>query len=195
MNKLFKEIYYPELVNDVQEIYWEHIDTLGLPLGNINKPLRYISFFEPHPKFKKIQMLREKYKFLSPHLLLFKLPPNFSTEIHLDGIIPGKMREISCNIPIKGCTTDCVTEFYDASVEDFWLDPITNTRWLISGKTPNKISEYSLTTNPILTNPQISHRVNNLLGTGVRISISWTIDPTLSWEYLCKYFDEQVKVL
>lgn len=194
MIKPFKEIHYPELVQDVQEIYWEHIDPLAAPSLVKIKPLRSL-FIEKKPEFEKLHAIRKKYPFLGPHMLLFNVPTKWSTEIHLDGINTITPRILSFNIPIKGCTTDCVTEFFDATVSDFWVDPMSMTRWLLPKKTPNKIFEYSLTTNPVLTNPQVPHRVNNQTGKEMRISISWTIDPELSWENICKYFDEQGRSL
>jgi hypothetical protein len=194
MFKPFKEIYYPELVKDVQEIYWEHIDPLASPRPDPNRPLRRL-FTEKKPEFEKLHAMRAKYPFLGPHMLLFKVPVKWSTEIHLDGTDEITTRLTSFNIPIKGCTTNCVTEFYDAEDEDFWKDPLSHTRWLLPRKTPNKIYEYSLTTNPVLTNPQVPHRVNNLTGTEIRVSVSWTIDPKFSWEHMCKYFDDQGRSL
>lgn len=202
MIKPFKELYYPELVKDVQDIYWEHIDPLAGLRENVNRALRGLKI-GIQPEFEKIRMLREKYTFLGSHMLVFKIPVNWTTNVHLDGISElgpkpiNKMDErvISLNIPIQDCTTDCVTEFYDAGPEYFWKDMMTYTRWLLPDKTPNKICEYRLTTNPVLTNPQVPHRVNNLDGKKIRVSVSWTIDPELSWDYLCNYFDEQGRSL
>jgi hypothetical protein len=194
----FQEIVFPELVKDVREIFWDHIDPLGFqPLSTMRKE-GIIGLEQPSiltDDFKEIDQLRKKYPFLDRHMLLFKLRPGFSTEIHMDGHPDNgriKQRDVSINIPISGCNESGITEFYGNPEDDFYLEKRFNVRVLKKENTPNKIFEYSLKENPILVNPQVPHRINNLLNTEYRITVSWTIDLSWSWEDTLKYFSNRI---
>lgn len=192
MEGVFKEIVFPELVNDVQEIFWDHIDNLGTQnLPTMKKEGIYSLNELPHPAFKSISLLRKKYIFLDPNMLIFKLRPGFATEIHLDGHPNNgriKQRPISINIPISGCNKNGITEFYSNPESDFYLEERFNVRVIKKDVSPIKAFEYSLLDNPIVTNPQIPHRINNINNTEHRITVSWTIDLSWTWDDTIRYF-------
>lgn len=194
----FQEIIFPELVKDVQEIFWDHIDPIGFqPLHTMRKE-GIIGMEQPDiptDEFSEIARLREKYPFLDRHMLLFKLRPGFATEIHIDGHPENgriKQRNVSINIPISGCNDLGITEFYSNPEEDFYLEKRFNVRVLKKENTPIKILEYALKENPILVNPQVPHRVSNLLNTEYRVTVSWTLDLSWSWEDAVKYFSNKI---
>lgn len=192
MDGVFKEIVFPELVNDVREIFWDHIDNLGTQnLPTMKKEGIYSLNELSHPAFKPISLLRKKYIFLDPNMLIFKLRPGFATEIHLDGHPNNgriKQRPISINIPISGCNKNGITEFYSNPESDFYLEERFNVRVIKKDVSPIKAFEYSLLDNPIVTNPQIPHRINNINNTEHRITVSWTIDLSWTWDDTIRYF-------
>jgi hypothetical protein len=192
MDGVFKEIVFPELVNDVREIFWDHIDNLGTQnLPTMKKEGIYSLNELAHPAFKPISLLRKKYIFLDPNMLIFKLRPGFATEIHLDGHPNNgriKQRPISINIPISGCNKNGVTEFYSNPESDFYLEERFNVRVIKKDVSPIKTYEYSLLDNPIVTNPQVPHRINNINNTEHRITVSWTIDLSWTWDDTIRYF-------
>jgi hypothetical protein len=194
MYGIFKEIVFPELISDVQEIFWDHIDKLGSQNKTIMKTEGIFGVNEiNHPAFKPISLLRKKYIFLDPNMLIFKLRPGFATEIHLDGHPDNgriKQRPVSINIPISGCNKNGITEFYSNSESDFYLEKRFNVRVLKKGVSPIKTYEYSLLDNPIITNPQVPHRINNIDNTEYRITVSWTIDLSWSWDDTIRYFSK-----
>ena len=185
----FVELEFPELVQDIQEIYEDGIFPL---LANTNTSyVRSVFIDKTNPKHSLVRKIYKKYDFLAHHFLAFRLEPRFCTPIHLDGAIPDKGRPISLNIPIYGCTSDCVTEFYDTDIENFWSDQIFQTRWLKSGIEPPKIAEYSLTDNPVMVCPQTPHRINNKSTTVDRISVSWTVRFEWTFQQAVDYFRQQ----
>jgi hypothetical protein len=192
MDGIFKEIVFPELVNDVQEIFWDHIDKIGIQnLPTMKKEGIFGLDEVDHPSFKPISLLRKKYIFLDTNMLIFKLRPGFATEIHLDGHPNNgriKQRPVSINIPISGCNKNGVTEFYSNPEADFYLEERFNVRVIKKDVSPIKTYEYSLLDNPIVTNPQVPHRINNINNTEHRITVSWTIDLSWSWDDTIRYF-------
>jgi hypothetical protein len=196
MDGVFKEIVFPELVNDVREIFWDHIDNLGTQdLPTMKKEGIYSLNELDHPAFKPISLLRKKYIFLDPNMLIFKLRPGFATEIHLDGHPNNgriKQRPISINIPISGCNKNGITEFYSNPESDFYLEERFNVRVIKKDVSPIKTFEYSLLDNPIVTNPQVPHRINNIENSEHRITVSWTIDLSWTWEDTINYFENNL---
>lgn len=190
----FAEISYPELVADVQEIYWETIDIIGKRIfGN---HIKSVMIDKDKLDHYPLRLIFKKYDFiLSPHFLMIHMTPNYATPIHLDGARTDKQRPTSFNIPIQGCDGNCVTEFFDIPEEDFWLDYPNATRFLKEGKSGPKIGEYRLTTNPILVCPQTPHRVNNLDGTQDRLTVSWSLRTDWSFQQALNFFKEQNRVI
>lgn len=171
----FKEFVMPSLVTDVQSVFWEHI----FPLGqyNRNQSLKNVHIGPNRIEHRAMNDLIKKYPFLTQQLLVFTLPPNFATNIHIDGLGDETTpRKFSCNIPIEGCNGKCITEFFEYDDEKFVADVPSTTRFLRPGNELTKLAEYNLTVNPILTNTQMPHRVNNRANSVKRISVSWTID-------------------
>lgn len=189
----YVELNYPEIVKDVQSIFWSCIDpiTKVLPGNSTNS----VFIDKVKPEHEPLRKIFKKYNFLAHHLLVIRLDPNYSTPIHLDGKDAGLQRPISLNIPISGCNVDCVTEFYNIPNDQFWSDNVTNTRFLKNGVTGEKIAEYRLTTNPIMTCPQTPHRVNNIAGTQERITVSWTFAIDLTFESQLARFAQENKLL
>jgi hypothetical protein len=194
----FRELNFPELVKDVREIYWDHIEPLaGQRLPTMRKE-GILGLEQPvvaTDEFKEIARIRKKYPFLDRHMLLFKLRPDFATEIHIDGHPDHgriKQREVSINIPISGCNELGITEFYSNSEDDFYLEQRFNVRVMKKECTPVKILEYAVKENPFLTCPQIPHRINNALNTEYRITVSWTLDLSWSWEDAVEYFSDKI---
>lgn len=194
----FHELNFSELVNDVREIYWDHIDPLGFqPLATMRKEgiIAIEQPIIPTTEFEEIAKIRKKYPFLDRHMLLFKLRPGFATEIHLDGHLKNgriKQRMVSINIPISGCNELGITEFYSNLEDDFYLEQRFNVRVLKKECAPVKTLEYTVKENPFLTCPQIPHRINNILNTEYRITVSWTLDLSWSWEDAVEYFSDKI---
>lgn len=194
----FRELVFPELVKDVREIYWNHIVPLGVqPLATMRKEgiIAIEQPVIPTTEFEEIAKIRKKYPFLDRHMLLFKLRPEFATEIHIDGYPENgriKQRMVSINIPISGCNELGITEFYNNLEDDFYLEQRFNVRVLKKECAPVKTLEYSVKENPFLTCPQIPHRINNILNTEYRITVSWTLDLSWSWEDAVEYFSDKI---
>lgn len=190
----FLEIHYPELVSDVKDIYWEHIHPIGLKAqGNY---IKSVLIKNNDIEYEALSSIVKKYNFLSRHLLLIKLDPNFSTPVHLDGAEEGRRRAVSFNIPISGCNGECVTEFYNNVEDDFIKDVPKATRWLKDGVSAGlKIGEYRLTENPIMICPQTPHRVNNLEGDSVRLTVSWTLRLDWNFNQAAEYFKLQNRII
>lgn len=190
----FAEIFYPELVTDVQEIYWDTIDKIGKQ--TVGRHIKSITINKENPEHYPLCRLFKKYEtILAPHFLLIHITPNFTTPIHLDGALPTKRRPTSFNIPIQGCNKDCVTEFFDIPESDFWTDYPNATRFLNEGVIGSKIGEYRLTGNPFLVCPQTPHRVNNLKGTVDRITVSWSLRIDWSFQQAVNFFKEQNRLV
>jgi hypothetical protein len=196
----FREIFFPDLVKDVQGIFWKHIDSLGFQPLPIMRREGIIGMEQPltfQENWKEIAHIREKYSFLDRHMLLFKLQPGFATEIHLDGHPRNgriKQRAVSINIPISGCNDLGITEFYNNSKEDFYLEERFNVRVMKKEIVPIKTYQYALKENPILINPQYPHRVNNIENNVYRISVSWTLDLSWSWEDALNNFSDKFTI-
>ena len=190
----FAEIYYPELVADVQNIYWDTIDKICKQ--TVGRTIKSITIDKENPEHYPLCLLYKKYEsILSPHFLLIHVTPKFTTPIHLDGALPTKQRQTSFNIPIEGCNGECVTEFFDIPENDFWIDYPNATRFLKDGITESKIGEYRLTSNPVLVCPQTPHRVNNLQGTVDRITVSWSLRRDWSFRKAFNFFKEQGRLV
>jgi hypothetical protein len=196
MDGVFKEIVFPELVNDVREIFWNHIDKLGFQDKPIMKSEGIFGVNDiDHPAFRPISLLRKKYTFLDPNMLVFKLRPDFATQIHMDGHPNNgriKQRPVSINIPISGCNKYGITEFYSNSETDFYLEERFNVRVLKTDVAPIKTYDYALLDNPIITNPQVPHRINNIANPEHRITVSWTVNISWTWEDTMKYFQNKI---
>lgn len=191
--ELYKEIILPSLVNDVRSIFWDHIDHLGMPAYDINRSLRHLKVDASNDKHQALVKILNKYPFLVGHLLLFKLPPGFSTDVHLDGLGDKlSIRRFSCNISIEGASANGLTEFYDVKESDFFYDTSNTTRFLKPGAPAVKIDEYALLDNPILVNTQVPHRVNNTQSEIKRVSVSWTVHPRWTWEMIANFVDNSL---
>jgi hypothetical protein len=203
--KNYIEVDFPDLVTDVKDIYWNHI----LPIGRfsvVDEKVtgRYVrpgfqvsSVFidEKLPAHQPLRLLLNKYTFLARHLLIISVDPRAISPIHLDGADLGRRRPISCGIPIIGCDTNCKTEFFDIPPDGFWLCDSTKTRWVKENIETPKIDEYTLTDNPIIMNPQIPHRVNNLTGTVHRLTVNWTVNTSWKFNNAVDYFQSVNKIL
>jgi len=202
-NKCFIEIFYPELVNDVRAVFKEHIFPYADPTDKPGASLRYL-IIDSRQEYKSLNSLLEKYIFLSEHLFIFRLRPQQETDIHTDGIVHdakmtpnlrGWKRQYSLNLPIKNCTSQCKTEFFNVENHAMFVDQPSNTTWLKAGEPAEKIAEYCLENNPILMNPQVPHRIINSSHDMYRISVSWTIKPDWTWEKLQAHFFDRQKNL
>ncbi len=190
----FAEISYPELVADVQSIYWNTIHPIGQK--TLGYHIKSIVIDRHNPEHLPLINIFLKYQsILSPHFLMIHLTPSYTTPIHMDGAVTGKKRPTSFNIPIQGCNGECVTEFYDIPEESFWTDIVGATRWLKEDHTGPKIGEYRLMSNPILVCPQTPHRVNNLDGTQDRLTVSWSLRTDWSFQQALNFFKEQNRVI
>lgn len=190
----FAEILYPELVADVQEIYWDTIDKIGKK--TLGQHIKSIIINKENIEHYPLCRLFKKYEsILAPHFLIIHITPNYTTPIHLDGADPTKRRPTSFNIPIQGCIGDCVTEFFDIPESDFRIDYPNATRFLKEGVTGTKIGEYRLTNNPVLVCPQTPHRVNNLNGSLDRITVSWSLRRDWTFQQAFDFFKEQGRLV
>lgn len=199
-NFFFIEIFYPELVADVRAAFKEHIFPHADPKDKPGASLRYL-IIDNRYEYKFLNLLLVKYVFLSEHLFIFRLRPNQETNIHTDGIVHdakmtpnlrGWKRQYSLNLPIKNCTSQCKTEFFNIENHAMFVDQPSNTTWLKDGEPAEKIAEYCLLNNPILMNPQVPHRIINSSHDMYRTSVSWTIKPDWTWEKLqTHFFDRQ----
>jgi hypothetical protein len=190
----FAEIFYPELVADVQEIYWDTIDKIGKK--TIGSHIKSVMINKENPEHYPLCLLFKKYEsFLAPHFLMIHMTPNYTTPIHLDGADVLKRRTTSFNIPIQGCDGKCITEFFDIPESDFWIDYPNATRFLKEGITGSKIGEYRLTTNPFLVCPQTPHRVNNLEGAVDRLTVSWSLRRDWTFQQAFNFFKENNRLV
>jgi hypothetical protein len=190
----FAEIFYPELVTDVQEIYWDTIDKIGK--NTMGSHIKSVMINKENPEHYPLCRLYKKYEsLLAPHFLMIHMTPNYTTPIHLDGAVPERQRATSFNIPIQGCNSDCITEFFDIPESAFWTDYTNATRFLKDGITGSKIGEYRLTDNPFLVCPQTPHRVNNLEGSVDRITVSWSLRRDWTFQQAVNFFKEQDRLV
>jgi len=191
MNNIpFRVLDLPELITDIQEVFFDIIDPAGNPKNELERSSRWFRFDDNN----KIKLIRTKYPFLSDGGLILKIKPGCSTAIHIDGTTysPEKQRNGSVNIPISGCTNDCVTEFFDNNIIDFYdtNGPLSVSMHLKKDAIPIKsIYQYSLVDKAVLTNPQLPHRVVNY-GEITRVSVSWSVNFHLNWEQNLDYFSK-----
>lgn len=169
-----KEIYLPQLVDDVRKIFWEHINPHALPEFQ-ESPLRILKADSNNEHHREIFNITKKYPFLVGHLLIFKIQQGYASGIHKDGMVDDVERHRSCNIPILGCNNKCITEFYKVNDDDLIYDRVRKARFIKDGSPFEKIDEYTLEENPVLCYTQQAHRVNNLNGIETRLSVSWTV--------------------
>ena len=184
----FKEINLPSLTERVRGMFWDHINPY------LSRPFDHLELDKNNPDHKEMFKVISEYPFLSEHMVIFKMPCNFSTAIHVDGFKDRMIREYSCNIPIQGCSPECVTEFYQVNLNDLFEDSQEHTRLLVPNRPAVKIAEYSLDYNPVLVHTQTAHRVNNMSNTDVRISVSWSVRPDWTIEQIAKTVDLRVIV-
>jgi hypothetical protein len=184
----FKEINLPSLTQRVQSIFDDHIDPY------MTHSVDHLELDPDNPKHKELFKVISAYPFLSDHMVLFKLPPETCTAIHIDGFADNSKRIYSCNIPIVGCTPECVTEFYQTNPNDFFEEQREQTRFVIPNRPTVKIGEYSLVYNPVLVNTQTAHRVNNTSKTQTRTSVSWSVRTDWTIEQIAKTVDLRVIV-
>jgi hypothetical protein len=195
---MWLEIYHPQLVKDVREVFENFIFPIAEPR---NKPLAQLKYImiDDSENMLPLKKLTEKYGFLSDHLLIFQIVPGQNGAIHADGIhsndknLRGWKRHYGINIPIKNCNRECITEFFKIKEEDLFIDERTNTRWLRAGASAEKIDEYYLIDNPILINPQVPHKITNSPNGKLRVSVSWTVNPEWTWDQLILYFEKTNK--
>jgi len=179
----FKEINLPSLTERVQEIFWDNINPF------LSRPFDHLELSRDNPGHTKMYEVISEYPFLGEHMVIFKMPCNFMTAIHVDGFKERQIRTISCNIPIQGCSPECLTEFFEINSNDLFEDHQEHTRLLKPNATAVKIGEYSLDYLPVLVNTQTAHRVNNTSNTDVRISVSWSVHPDWTFEQIAKIID------
>lgn len=193
---------YLDLIQDVQNIYWEHI--IPIARYSVKDQLVYKRYVRPGFQVSSVFISEEnrhdplykifrKYNFLSQHLLVIAVDPGAISPIHIDG--GEKKRPLSISIPIQGCDLNCTTEFFSMEEENFWLCQHTATRWKKEGVETPKVDEYRLTDYPILMNPQVPHRVNNLEGKTQRLTVNWTARLDWRFENAVEYFKLQNKII
>lgn len=185
----------PELVEDIRRIYPTEIAVRATGGEDIMRKEGIMGYDDPVENGSAaFNELRASYPFLDRHVLTFNLRPNFRVLPHLDGH-PNhgriKQRPVSINIPISGCCDLAPTEFYDNPEDDFYLEKRFDVRVVKPGVELRKIDEYFLTDLPVLMNPQIPHSVDNTRNFQHRISVSWTLDLSFSWESAVAYFNER----
>ena len=189
----FQEIVFPELVKDVQDIFWDHIFTVAhSTLPSMQNNGVHSCFIKDEPKYVELIRVAEKYPFLSRDLYIFNLAPKFVTKIHLDGHPNHNVgqRHLGINIPIRGCTEKCITEIYNFPESDFYVEPKYNVRVLkpgIEDSLPPPALSYCLTDKIVMLNPQVPHRVNNLNNDEIRTSVSWTVKANWTLDDILNY--------
>ena len=173
---LYKEIKIPLLVKEVKSIF-THIDDLSNKI-NTSKSLYSVSTInflnENTELYKPLIKIVEKYPFLQKFLRVLRIKPNYAIAIHMDGLEKTNLTDYNLNIPISGCTNDCLTEFYKVKPEHIYTDFKKNTRFVIDGSPIEKIDEYKMIDNPFLCRTQVTHRVINNSDI-YRVSISWAV--------------------
>lgn len=174
--QLYKEVKMPSLVKEVKDIF-PYIDDLSNKL-NASKSLYSVSTInflnENNETYEPFIKIVEKYPFLQKFFRILKIQPNFSLNIHLDGLEKTNLTNCNLNIPISGCTNESITEFYKVKPEHIYTDFKKNTRFVIDGSPIEKIGEYKMLNNPFLCHTQIPHTVINS-SNSYRVSISWAV--------------------
>ena len=177
----YKEFEWLEFSNHIRNIFSEHV---GPSIKEIYK--NSVGMVTLSPETKELTRLKEKFDFLSNDMLMFTQLPVTRSYIHIDNK-PGVFgREFAFNVGIKGISKLGCTEFFQPKVEDQFIvtngdkDPSFGSV-IFKESECDKIDEYCLLEYPILINTRIPHRVNNK-SNDIRMSLSWTINPMLSWE-------------
>jgi hypothetical protein len=188
----FSEVDMPELVAKTKEIFWEHIYGKSESNKAAMKSEGILSLLlRDIPEHAVVNELRKDYPFLSKHLYLFNMRPGFVTLVHLDGYPEGVVgqRPMSINIPIRGCTDLCTTEFFDMGEDEFYVELRFGTRVPKPNiELPPVMASYCLQQNkPMIIDTQVPHRVNNLINTEYRTSVSWTITPGWTLEKILDF--------
>lgn len=193
--KPFYTLNLPDIVKEVQAIY----STVILRKARGGEPIMrtegITGYDDPiNGGVPELVSLRKKYPFLDRHILSFNLRPNFIVLPHIDGH-PGHgrigQRAVSLNIPISGCNDSAPTQFYSNLEEDFYLEKRFDVRVIKPGVELVKTCSYNLTTLPILVNPQVPHSIDNSKNLERRISVSWTLDLSFTWETAVEYFSQR----
>ncbi len=191
------------LSKKIQDIYWDKIGPIreendSLAFKTIMQQGTYIRSViktNDSEKFDFIDELQEEFPFLSKHMFVFDLPPQFITPIHMDSGPPEReringKRLLSMNIPIHGCADGkCSTEFFNIDPKFLVYVKEASITGVIPGAPKEIIDHYVLKDCPILVNTQIPHRVNNSNNTENRTSVSWTIKDSWSWEEVINYLE------
>lgn len=178
-----------DLAKAVQEIYWEKIEPI-----RVKTFISSVLKVDDSEKFDFMVKLQESYPFLSKHLFVFDMTPGLATPIHLDNgpvereRINGK-RLLSINIPIQGCDDLCPTEFFEVAAEHLIFLRDANITGVRPGAPTKLVDQYVLKDCPILVNTQTPHRVNNQANDKNRVSVSWTIKDTWSWDEVINYLE------
>lgn len=196
---------------DIQEVFWKDIfpvltsqkkDEASanpnkhslLEVFNRTKVVRSVENLYNSPELEFFNRIQEKYPFLSMHMFIFELPAGFATPIHVDEgpeereRINGK-RVFSINVPIKGCGKLCTTEFFEVDPKDLLFVRSANTIVPRPGAPIKLFDQYVLEDCPIIIDTQIPHRVNNIKGIESRLSVSWTIKDSWSWDAVVNYLE------
>ena len=194
-NFYYLEIYYPELVEDIQRNFYL-INKLGKDKhysGELSVSVKTSVIDSSHEEYENLKYLFDKYPFLGKLILTFNFPSGTKSPVHQDDT--SNERVVSLNIPIQGCTDQGITEFFD--IDDKYMqlnDQGAGARYttispdaLKNGLVIKKVGEYKLTNNPVLANIQIPHRINNTTSLAERLSISWTTN-FKSWNDAVDYF-------
>lgn len=191
----YLELDIPEFVSDIQKEF-DYINQLGTNKHVGLELLRTIIIKQDTDEYKHLSYLFEKYPFLYPHILLFSFPPGASAPIHKDGIKSDEIRFVSINIPIQGCTTNCVTEFFNIG-DEFMYEPEGARSVLVipgaleKGLKATRAGQYSLLDKPVIVDTQKPHRINNSKGLEPRVSLSWTTR-FKSWDSAVEFFSKYV---
>lgn len=172
----YLEVNLPELVSDIQFEFerLNKIESNAISFG----PYRSLQFYRPEDEYRQFDYLFEKYPFLFKHSLLFILETDNIGVLHRDNLPNPKnrIRSVSLNIPISGCSTEWKTEFYDVPPEDMHWNAAVNAFVPNSTSTDDykKVGEYYLKDKPVLVNTQVPHCIIPNKATKPRISLSWT---------------------
>jgi hypothetical protein len=185
----YKEFIWPAFSNKIRNIFQEHI--------LVHSKVVYensVSMVQLNSNTNELLNLQNTFDFLSDNLLIFTQPPRSSSFIHVDNKPGVRGRQFAFNVGIKGMTLDNFTEFFQPKIKDEFIvtsgdkDPTMGTL-IFSESDCDRIDEYHLMDNPILINTQVPHRVNNTKNSTIRISVSWTINPELSWEQVVEQIE------
>ena len=127
----------------------------------------------------------EKYPCLSSNVLIYKFPPKWTIDLHIDA-----NRQCALNIPVQN-TENTDTIFYEYAEEPI-LEHDARRKWYNVKSKVVEAFRFRMTS-PVLINNSVSpHEVKNDTS-DFRISISWSMKPDISFEQAKAIFAPQHK--